>query len=89
LNRKVSVTEAKNKFPLTIHKVEKGSIVEITRHGRTVAFVVRQKDCERLQENGEALGKFRGILTAEGIVFENLDFSGLRDNTEGRPVDLD
>lgn len=93
MNRRVSVAEAKNKLPSLIHEVEKGSIVEITRHGRPVAFVVPQKDYDRLQEKGaglwEALGKFRGILTSEGIVFEDLDFSGLRDDTEGRSVDLD
>ena len=33
MNRRVSVAEAKNKLPAIIHEVEKGSIVEITRHG--------------------------------------------------------
>jgi antitoxin Phd len=93
MNRRVSVAEAKNKLPAIIHEVEKGSIVEITRHGRAVAAVVPQKDFEKLQEKGrglwEALGKVRNIMISEGIVIEEWDFSGLRDTTVGRSVDLD
>jgi antitoxin Phd len=93
MNRRVSVAEAKNKLPSIIHEVEKGSIVEITRHGRVVAFVVPQKDYDRLQERGpglwESLGKVRNILTTEGIEMEDCDFSNLRDTTVGRSIDLD
>jgi antitoxin Phd len=92
MNKRVSVAEAKNKLPAIIHEVEKGSTVEITRYGRSVAFMVPQKDYERLQEKGggfwEALIKFRNIVNAEGIVVEDPDFSDLRDPSPGRTVDL-
>jgi prevent-host-death family protein len=93
MNKRVSVAEAKNNIPAIIHEVEKGSIVEITRYGRAVAFVVPQKDYERLQEKGggfwEALIRFRNILNAEGIDMKDRDFSNLRDFSPGRPVDLE
>jgi antitoxin Phd len=93
MNRRVSVAEAKNNLPSIIHEVEKGSVVEITRYGRPVAFVVPQKDYDRLQEKGrglwESLVKFRNILNTEGIALEDRDFANLRDPSPGRPVDLD
>lgn len=93
MNRRVSVAEAKNKLPAIIHEVEKGSVVEITRYGRSVAFVVPQRDFDLLQEKGggfwEALTKVRNIMKAEGIVMEDRDFFDLRDPSPGRPVDLD
>lgn len=99
MNRRVSVAEARNDFSAIIHDVEKGSVVEITRYGRSVAFVVPQKDYERLQEKGggfwEVLIRFRNIMKAEGIVMkaegivmEGSDFYDLRDRSPGRPVDL-
>lgn len=92
MNRRVSVAEARNNFSAIIHDVEKGSVVEITRYGRSVAFVVPQKDYERLQEKGggfwEVLIRFRNIMKAEGIVMEGSDFYDLRDRSPGRPVDL-
>jgi antitoxin Phd len=90
MNRKVSVAEAKNKLPAIIHDVKKGSVVEITRYGRSVAFVVPQKDYEWMQEKGggfwEALVKVRNIMQAEGIVMEDRDFSNLRDASPGRSI---
>jgi antitoxin (DNA-binding transcriptional repressor) of toxin-antitoxin stability system len=50
MNRRVSGAEANNKLSSIIHEVEKNSIVEITRYGRTVAFGVPQKEYVRLQE---------------------------------------
>ena len=40
----VSVWEAKNRLPYFLHLVEKGETVEITRHGKSVAFI---NNCEK------------------------------------------
>ena len=37
--RQVSVGEAKNKLPYFLHLVEKGEQIQITRHGKMVAFI--------------------------------------------------
>jgi prevent-host-death family protein len=37
--RQVSVGEAKNKLPYFLHLVENGESIQITRHGKMVAFL--------------------------------------------------
>jgi antitoxin (DNA-binding transcriptional repressor) of toxin-antitoxin stability system len=78
MNRRVSGAEANNKLSSIIHEVEKNSIVEITRYGRTVAFGVPQKEYVRLQEKGrgywESFCKVRNVTQAEGIGVEEGDF---------------
>jgi antitoxin Phd len=88
MDKTVSVAEAKNNLPSIIHEVEQGATVKITRHGKSVAVVVRQQNYEQMKEKGqnfwESLGKFRKLLLAEGIVFKESDFIDLRDDTAGR-----
>ncbi|MGC1402805.1 MAG: type II toxin-antitoxin system Phd/YefM family antitoxin [Thermodesulfobacteriota bacterium] len=88
MDKTVSVAEAKNKLPSIIHEVEQGATVKITRHGKSVAVVVRQRNYEQLMEKGQgfwkSLGKFRNLLSSEGIVFTESDFIDLRDRTVGR-----
>lgn len=35
-----TITEAKNRLPSLVHRVEKGPAVKLTRHGRPVAVLV-------------------------------------------------
>ena len=88
MDKTVSVAEAKNKLPSIIHEVEQGATVKITRHGKSVAVVVRQRNYEQLMEKGQgfwkSLEKFRNLLSSEGIVFTESDFIDLRDRTVGR-----
>lgn len=88
MTRKVSVAEAKGKLPSIIHDVERGSTVEITRHGKSVAVMIPTGDYERLREKGKGfwddLMKVRGIIASEGILVEDSDFLDLRDNASGR-----
>ena len=37
--RQVSVGEAKNKLPYFLHLAEKGEQIQITRHGKMIAFI--------------------------------------------------
>jgi prevent-host-death family protein len=88
MTRKVSVAEAKGKLPSIIHEVERGSTVEITRHGKSVAVMVPTGDYERLREKGKGfwndLGKVRRIMASEGITVGDNDFCDLRDAASGR-----
>jgi len=88
MTKKVSVAEAKGKLPSILHEVERGSRVEITRHGRSVAVMVPTEEYERLREKGKGfwndLEKVRRIMAAEGITVEDTDFRDLRDTADGR-----
>jgi prevent-host-death family protein len=91
MTKKVSVAEAKGKLPSIIHEVERGSRVEITRHGKPVAVMVPTSDYDRLQEKGKGfwndLTKVRRIMASEGITVEESDFRDLRDTARGRPFE--
>jgi prevent-host-death family protein len=52
--REMSVTEAKARFSTLLDRVEKGETVIITRHGRTAARLVSEKEI-RQKEIDEAL----------------------------------
>lgn len=45
-----AVFEAKNRLPYYIHLVESGETVQITRHGKPVARLVAEKECEQKSE---------------------------------------
>ena len=53
----VSVGEAKNRLPYFLHLVEKGETVEVTRHGKSVAFI---NNCEK----SNALSKKEKFFTS-------------------------
>ena len=57
MTRKVSVAEAKNNLPSIIHEVERGTNVEITRHGKSVVIVVATKAFQRISEKKKGSGK--------------------------------
>jgi prevent-host-death family protein len=88
MDKTISVAEAKNKLPSIIHEVEQGVTVKITRHGKPVAIVISQHVYEQTTDKGqdfwESLGKFRNLLSSEGIIFSKNDFLDLRDTTPGR-----
>jgi prevent-host-death family protein len=88
MTRKVSVAEAKGKLPAIIHEVERGSSVEITRHGKSVAVMLPTGEYESLREKRKGfwndLKKVRGIMASEGIIVEDADFRDLRDTAVGR-----
>ena len=90
MNRSVSVAEAKNNLPSLLREVEQGSIVEITRYGKTVAMVLPERDYRRMAEGGQgfwaSLGKVRNIISSEGIVIDENDLGNLRDSLPGRDL---
>lgn len=46
----VPIFEAKNKLPYYIHLVESGETIQITRHGKPVARLVAETECEQKSE---------------------------------------
>ncbi|HSN87797.1 MAG TPA: type II toxin-antitoxin system Phd/YefM family antitoxin [Thermoanaerobaculia bacterium] len=86
--KRYSITEARDHFSSVVHEAEKGTTIELTRRGRTVAVLLGVKD-ERLSRPSprfwEAYEKFRQEfdLVALGIDPET-DLSNLRDPSPGR-----
>ena len=65
MEKSLSVAEAKATFSECIRKVEAGSAVLITRHGRPVAALVRPSDLEHLERLRKA-GPESGLASIAG-----------------------
>jgi prevent-host-death family protein len=65
MEKSVSVAEAKATFSECIRKVEAGSSVLITRHGKPVAALVRPNDLEHLERLRKA-GPESGLASIAG-----------------------
>ena len=78
--------EAKNKFSELLDRAERGEEVVITRHGKSVAKLVRQDDSsaehERIRDALQHFQKTRDMLKAAGVTFSAEEIRQLRD--EGR-----
>lgn len=65
----VSVGEAKNQLPKLLHVVEEGDEVEVTRHGKVVAYISGQSNSG---ERGAAfLQEIHAWRETYGALFEN------------------
>ncbi len=65
MDKSISVAEAKATFSECIRKVEAGSSVLITRHGKPVAALVRPSDLEHLERLRKA-GPESGLASISG-----------------------
>ncbi len=74
----------------TIHFVEDGPPVTLTRRGQSVAVLLSIHDYERLKgKKGDywsALSDFRQTVEKEGVEISESDFNDLRDASAGREV---
>ena len=90
MQKKFSISEAKNKLPSIIHDAEKGGSVELTRRGKPVATLLSIKEYERLrgknQDFWSNLVAIRQVIKNENVEISDLDFEGLRDTSVGRKV---
>ncbi|UUP18541.1 type II toxin-antitoxin system Phd/YefM family antitoxin [Nitratireductor thuwali] len=70
----VPATEAKAKFSALLSDVERGEIVSITRHGRTIARMVPEesKRPEEVRRAVENIRKLRASLPKTGITIEEV-----------------
>jgi prevent-host-death family protein len=86
-----SIAEAKNKLPAIVHEVENGPAIKLTRHGRPVAILLSLREYERMQ--GKSRGFWQNLMSVrrqmslDGVTISGEEFSGLRDDSPGRPVD--
>jgi len=65
MNKSISVAEAKARFSECIRQVESGSPVLITKHGKSVAALVRPDDLEHLERLRKA-GPESGLVSIAG-----------------------
>ena len=72
--RTIQATEAKAKFSELLSDVERGDVVEITRHGRTIARIVPEDSAKRhdVRQAIEDLRKLRNSLPKVGITVDDI-----------------
>ena len=67
----VSVGEAKNQLPKLLHFVEEGDEVEVTRHGKVVAYI-----------SGQSASGERGVAFLQGICAWRENYGALFEDSE-------
>ncbi len=91
--KRSSIAQARAHLPSLVREVEAGKTVELTRRGEPVAVLIGRKKYMQLEQGAlrfsEAYEKFTADfdLTSLGIDPDEV-FSGVRDQTRGRDVDL-
>ena len=71
--RSVQAAEAKAKFAELLRDVERGEIVAITRHGRTVARIVPEvDDAERKRRAVQAILDYKAVGAKTGITIDEI-----------------
>jgi antitoxin Phd len=92
MQKQFSIAEAKNRLPTIVHSVEKGPSVELTRRGKPVAVLLSIQEYELLSRKytgfWNAVSEFRRKAENEGIEISERDFTGLRDLSSGRKIEL-
>ncbi|MGH9867335.1 MAG: type II toxin-antitoxin system Phd/YefM family antitoxin [Candidatus Polarisedimenticolia bacterium] len=88
-----SIAEARTHLPSLVRQAESGEAVELTRRGEPVAVLIGRKQYVRLTSKHsrfvEAYEKFvRDFDLAELGIDPDEVFSGARDETRGREVNL-
>ena len=91
MNKKqISLARARSHLAAVVGEVEKGSPVELTRRGKSVAVLISVADYERLTNRsmsfGEACEKFRRSVDLKALEIDPAIFDGLRDRAPGREV---
>ena len=83
--KKYSISEARDHFSSVVHEAEKGTTIELTRRGRTVAVLLGVEDYERRScpalRFWEAYEKYRRELDLSDL---GADLEDLRDPSPGR-----
>ena len=93
MSKQHSIADARSNLPRLIREAESGKAVQLTRRGVPVAFLIGRRQYERLVSNQDSFGEsyrdFRSRFDTEEL---DLDpdrlFAGVRDETEGREIDL-
>jgi prevent-host-death family protein len=92
MTRKLSIATARASLPSILRDVERGEMVEITRHGLAVAVLVSPAQAERLRTGRrtfeEAYSEFRSRYGKDLPAIDRDYFDALRDRSPGRDVKL-
>ncbi len=89
MSRQVSVADAKNHLPAILHEAERGSPVEITRHGKPVAVILSMDEYRRLDgRRPDLVEALRDWRASAGITDEEIAevFANTRDRSQGREI---
>jgi len=93
MHKQFSISETKNKLPALVHDIEKGSTIQLTRHGKPVAVLLSITKYNRLiqpqKQFWAQLVGFRRSMEAEGMLSPENPLPVHRDQSPGRLVDLD
>lgn len=85
-----TMTEARRRFRELLDRADRGKPTRITRRGQVAAVVVAPDDFQRLRTDTgtftSSLRHFREATNTADLVDDELD--GLRDMSQGRPVEL-
>ncbi len=74
MTRHVATTELKAKLSEILGDVERGELIDITRHGRTIARIVPEhhRDPEQIRKAIEGLRRLRESLPKTGVTLEDV-----------------
>lgn len=86
-----SIAKARDQLAELVHRAEKGTAVELTRHGKPVAVILSKQVYEALTQQRPslwaALERFRRDTDLDALAGPD-PFEGLRDRSLGREVDV-
>lgn len=90
--KRYSIADARANLPSIVDEVEAGGEIELTRRGRSVAYVVPRRLYDRMRGTrpsfDEAYASFLRRFNLEEVGLDDDAFDGIRDAHPGRPVDL-
>ena len=94
MKQQANIAEAKNNLPKYIHKVESGTDICITRHGKAVAMLVSMENYHN--QSATKGGLFNAIMqwrqqldTIESDIVSDDFIDGLRDKKQARNFSWD
>lgn len=92
MEKQYAIADAKNSLTSIIRDIETGDSIKLTRHGKAVAVLMGIKEYELLKRQKgsfwQLLMEFRSGIEKEAIDISESDFTGLRDASSGKEVDL-
>lgn len=91
MNKRYSIADARDRFTALLHETEQSPVIEITRHGEPVAVLLSWREYLRLTSGKNywrAYDAFRERFDLQKLDINLEVFSGARDQSTGREVDL-
>ncbi|MBU1171113.1 MAG: type II toxin-antitoxin system Phd/YefM family antitoxin [Proteobacteria bacterium] len=93
MKSQLSISQVKNQLPAIIHEIEKGQMVHVTRHGKSVAVLLSVDEYDRLigkkDDFWENYLTFRHHVKEKNLMIDDSVFEDVRDHSPGRDLKLD